>query len=104
MPTDLGGLLITYRVEIKTSIDTFEKDLSDCDGDDSVVISTRSCTIPVSTLRVLPFSLANEVSIYARVTAINIIGESLVSIEGNGATVPIPAVEPDAPTTFVRDE
>lgn len=79
--------------------------MTDCDAENNpTIISSRTCTIPVSTLRTGPYSLANSASVYAKVTSFNAIGDSVPSAEGNGATIPIPPTEPNAPTTFVRNE
>ena len=102
---DQGGLDIDgYRLEIKTSTSSFEKDLTDCDAENSsTIISARTCTIPVSTLRTGLFNLNNLDSVYAQVTAFNTLGDSVTSSEGNGAIIPIPPTEPNAPTTLVKD-
>lgn len=89
-PSDLGGLLInSYKLEIKTSSGSFEKDLTNCNAESVAdIISTRSCTIPVTVLRELPFSIGDSEPISTRVTATNDIGDSVVSAEGS-ATMPI---------------
>ena len=107
LPSDQGGLSIDgYKVEIKTATDTFEQDLTNCDAENEVtIISSRTCTVKVDdTLRQPPFNLADEATVTARVTAINDIGSSQVSSDGSGAIMPIKDVEPDPPTTFIRDE
>ena len=39
LPTDLGGLsILSYKLEIKTSTATFEKDLTNCDAETSSTI------------------------------------------------------------------
>ena len=93
-------------MEIKTATDTFEKDLTNCDAEnDATIISSRTCTVRVDeTLRQPPFGLADSATVTARVTAINDIGSSQVSSEGSGAIMPIADVQPDPPTSFVRDE
>jgi len=51
--------------------------------------------VPITSLRSEPFNLAFGSSIYAKVLAFNIYGDSLMSAEGNGAiilTVPNPPV------------
>ena len=75
-PSDLGGLSISsYKLEIKTSTATFEKDLTNCDAENSSsILSSRSCSIPVTTLRFFPFNLADSASVTVRVTAYNAIG------------------------------
>jgi hypothetical protein len=49
-------------------------------------IST-SCTIPVTVLRGTPYDLEWGSSIFAKVIATNIYGDSLESEEGNGAII-----------------
>lgn len=90
LPSDLGGLSIGgYKVEIKTSTGTFEKETGSCDAEtDSSIIQASSCQISVSTLRASPFNLADSSSVIAIVTAFNDIGSSVTSAEGNGATIP----------------
>ena len=76
--------------------------MTDCDAENSsTIISSRTCTIPVSTLRAGPYNLIDSDSVYARVIAFNSLGDSVTSAEGNGATIPIPPTEPDAPTSLV---
>lgn len=57
----------------------------------------------MSTLRAAPYYLGNTVSVFARVTATNQIGNSSISSEGNGANMPIAAIEPDAPSAFFTE-
>ena len=99
-PADDGGLTIAgYKLEIKTSKSTFEKEITHCNAEvDSNIISVRSCTIPVATLRAVPFDLAVSDSVTARVTAFNSLGESTVSDEGSGAAIPLSTnIEIDKP-------
>ena len=101
LPSDLGGLAIGgYKLEIKASSGTFETDLANCNAEsDSTIISSRTCSVPVSVLRANPFDLGDSSTIFARVTAINDIGSSIASSSGI-ATMPIAPVKPDPPTTF----
>ena len=75
-------------------------DPADCNAEnDSAIISARSCTIPITTLRATPFDLADSASVIARVTAINELGESTVSDEGSGASIPLSTMtETDKPS------
>ena len=52
-----------------------------------MIINALSCTIPVSVLRGAPYFLSWGDSVYATVMATNIIGDSLVSEQGNGAVI-----------------
>jgi hypothetical protein len=61
--------------------------------------TSTTCTIPVTVLRVTPYSLEWGSSIYATVVASNIYGDSDTSVEGNGAMI---TTSPDAPTNFAE--
>ena len=50
--------------------------------------TNTNCSVPVSTLRLSPFNLATNADVYARVTAVNAVGDSTVSSDGNGASIP----------------
>ena len=106
VPSDLGGVQIGgYKLEIKTASGNFAQDFTNCNAmSETTIINSRSCSIPTTVLRALPYNLADEAPIFARVTAINVIGDSTVSTEGSGVLMPIADVEPDAPTTFVRND
>ena len=54
-----------------------------------------TCTVPVTALRAEPFSLDWGTSVFAKVIAINLYGDSLESSEGNGAVI---TTTPDVPT------
>lgn len=65
-----------------------------------MIVSQKSCTVPVTTLRAAPFSLAYGSSIYAKVVAINEKGASTESNPGNGAII---ITYPDAPISLAED-
>ena len=59
-PSDLGGLTITaYVLKIKTSTETYEIDVINCDAGSETITNSRTCTIPVATLKAAPFNLAD---------------------------------------------
>lgn len=62
--------------------------------------TATTCTIPIATLKAAPYSLEWGSSVYAKVIAINIYGDSDESVEGNGAII---VTTPDAPTTLEED-
>lgn len=62
-------------------------------------MSSTSCTIPTATLRAAPFNLPWGSSIYAKVYATNLYGNSFVSNVGNGAII---LTKPDAPNTLAN--
>ena len=57
-----------------------------------------SCTVSISDLKASPYFLANGSSVYASIRAINAIGTSAASPEGNGAILPTVPTIPIAPT------
>jgi len=73
----------------------FSEETANCNGLDSTVISSHSCFVQISDLLDSPFYLAWGSSIYAKVIATNIIGNSIESLEGNGAII---LTNPDYPT------
>ena len=88
--SDDGLTIVGYKLEIKTSSGTYEMETTHCNAEvDLNIISGRSCTIPVATLRAAPFNLADFAPVTARVTALGSLGESTVSEEGSGASVPL---------------
>jgi hypothetical protein len=66
---------------------TFTVALANCNGSNAAVVSARNCTIPSSVFNANPFSLTWGSSIFARVIAINIKGNSVTSDAGNGAVI-----------------
>jgi hypothetical protein len=65
-----------------------------CDATVTSILNAQQCTIPLSTLTAVPYSLVQGDSIFAKVVAINYYGESLESDSGNGAII---YLVPDAP-------
>jgi hypothetical protein len=61
---------------------------------------TTSCTIPVTVLRGTPYDLEWGSSIFAKVIATNIYGDSLESEQGNGAII---TTTPDQPTDLIEN-
>jgi hypothetical protein len=78
---------------------TYTEETANCNGLDSTVISGHSCSVLISDLITAPYHLTWGSSIYAKVTAINIINNSLESLEGNGAII---LTIPDAPTDLAN--
>lgn len=72
---------------------------TDCDGTTSTVISNEYCHIDFSTL-VASLNFNGGESVWAKVVAVNIYGETELSPEGNGAVYTRVA---DAPLTLSED-
>lgn len=56
--------------------------------------------MPALTLRADPFNLPWGTSVFAKITAINIYGDSIDSDEGNGAII---VTKPDPPINLIED-
>lgn len=97
-----GGSAITaYRITIGQSDgSTFTTSPIYCDGSSASVVTAASCSVPISTLRQAPFSLPWGASVYAKVSASNIYGFSVVSTSGNGAII---LTNPDPPTSLIEN-
>lgn len=96
-PNDGGYPILGYIVSIKQSDEAFSVDVTNCDMQAS---TTTQCTIPVATLLAAPFSLDWGQSVFATVSAQNIYGTSLTSLEGNGALL---VTNPDVPLILSED-
>jgi hypothetical protein len=85
---DRGSAITSYVVKIRINDGlTYMAESEACLSTDATVISTRSCSIPISTLMASPYSLPWGSSIYATVQATNAYGTSSVSFAGNGAII-----------------
>jgi hypothetical protein len=88
-PSNGGSALTGYKIYIKQSNNSYSIDSTNCNGMTSAtILSDRSCTIPTSTLSASPFSLSSSASVTAYVIAVNVVGDSSASSDGNGATMP----------------
>jgi hypothetical protein len=100
-PDNRGSPITAYTITVRENDSaTFTTELTDCDGTDSDIVLNRLCSIPISTLRLSPFSLAWGSTIYARVIAINVYGQSTVSSTGSGTII---LTNPDSPTDLEED-
>jgi len=78
--TDNGAPITAYKVYIRHSdLNNYSLMLSQCDGSNSTVFAAKQCTISFSALMQAPFALQPGTSIFAKVAAVNLIGESYLS-------------------------
>lgn len=59
-----------------------------------------TCSVPIAALISAPYSLDWGVSVYAKVVAINLYGDSLESVEGNNAII---STSPDKPIDLAEN-
>ena len=72
---------------IKQSDGLYSEQLDNCDGRWASLVRDQTCTIPLLVLQAAPYNWALGDSIYAKVSASNVWGESAMSTPGNGAIV-----------------
>lgn len=77
IPYDGAAPITSYIIVIRESDEnTFTEESITCDGTDYDILTNLECLVPISKLIVEPYSLAWGSSIYAKVTAVNEIGNS----------------------------
>jgi hypothetical protein len=101
----MGSPILGFNVYILTSDGvTFGQSYTFCNGGSASVISTRSCSIPVATLRSSPFNLPWGTTVKATVVAYNSYGDSVNSTIGFGSgSTPIIVTVPDAPINLAEN-
>lgn len=98
-PWNGGSDILSYTISFQHSdLTTYSEDVTICDGSVAEIISARTCTIASTVFTATPFNYAWGSSIYAKVYASNIKGDSVESLAGNGAVI---LRVPDAPISLV---
>jgi hypothetical protein len=94
-PGDGSSIITGYKIEIQSNEPSvYYEDLTDCDGSQQTVVDGLQCIVPITTLLAEPFNLPWGSLIYAKVTAINVVGLSDVSDPGSGVQI---LTRPDPP-------
>jgi hypothetical protein len=96
----MGSPITGYKLEIKKSDGTYSEELTQCDARRDPIPTALTCMVTKSALRTDPYNLQWGDDVWARVTAINLYGDSLVSEPGNGAKL---LTYPDPPINLVED-
>ena len=93
-PYDGGSPILSYEITIRESDYFTYSTTAECDGTTSDVITNASCRVSFDTLVAFPYELPWGSSVYAKIIATNIVGESRQSYPGNGAVL---YTQPDPP-------
>ena len=97
---DQGSPIKGYKLFIQGHDGEYRHETTECDGNSAEVIANRVCLISLSRLTAAPYSLVLDESIWVKVIATNIYGDSEFSVEGNGALIKL---VPDAPISLACD-
>lgn len=85
---DRGSPITSFDVKIRESDGlTFTSEAVSCLPSDAILISTMSCSVPITTLLASPYNLPWGSSIFAQISATNSYGTSVLSQGDNGAII-----------------
>jgi len=100
-PSSNGTPILSYTVLIRKSDGlSFATELTGCNSSNSALVTSRQCVIAVANLVAAPFNLPYGSSIFAKIVATNIKGDSIESNAGNGAII---VTIPDPPINLVEN-
>jgi hypothetical protein len=101
VPYDGSSPITGYKVFIRHFDEvSYSEEYENCSYDDITILDNRLCTIPITHLIANPYNLGWGQGVYAKISAINIVGESERSEEANGAII---LTAPDKPI-FLTNE
>ena len=101
VPYNGGSTITSYTITIRESDGvTFSEDATSCDGSDPTIMAQKRCVVSFDVFRGEQFNLPWGSSIYAKVYAKNIMGDSITSAAGNGAII---TTTPSAPIDLIFD-
>jgi molybdopterin-binding protein len=87
-PSNGGSPISKYTITFRQSDGiTYTENTAICNGALTATITSLMCTISFTSFTEAPYNLAWGSSIYAKVKATNIMGDSQVSVAGNGALI-----------------
>jgi len=87
LPYDGGASISSYTIVIMTASGSYVEDMTNCDGRNPTILAQRTCTIPITALKAVPYSHPWGASIFVKVLATNEAGPSAFSVAGNGAII-----------------
>jgi hypothetical protein len=87
-PVSNGSPISAYRIYVQEHGSTTFTEVSvECVGTDSTVISSRTCSISLTTLKLSPYLLVKDDSVVAKIVSVNVYGDSDQSFQGSGAVM-----------------
>jgi len=99
-PFNQGSALLAYKITIKAADGSYSEDLTNCNGQNLLILANARCDVPIAALRSSSvYNLPWGSSVWAKIIAYNKYGQSLESPEGNGARI---LTIPDSPTALTE--
>ena len=86
-PITNGSPITAYKILIKQRDAIFKQESVECRGESADVISARSCSIALATLKASPYFLVQGNDVVAQVISVNVYGESVQVVTGSGAKI-----------------
>jgi hypothetical protein len=87
-------VILGYKIYIRASDQIYYQEEVNCAAFTAAIVAARKCSVPLHVLTSEPYSLIKGNSVYAKIIAVNMYGDSLYSQEGNGAVM---IIVPDSP-------
>ena len=87
-PVSNGSPVTAYKILVEEK-DTgvFTQEAVDCDGTSSGVVTSKQCSIQLTTLKASPYNLVQGDNVNIRVVSVNLYGDSAQSFTGSGAVI-----------------
>jgi hypothetical protein len=86
-PIANGSPITAYRILIRQKDLTFTQESIECDGTKTALITSRTCSIALLTLKASPYLLVKGDSIVAQIISVNLYGDSVQVVTGSGAVI-----------------
>jgi hypothetical protein len=98
-PYDRGAPILGYKILIQKADGVYDEELTNCDGSDPTIIAALSCDIPASALLATPHELPWGATVYTKVVAYNLLGDSHDSPIASNTFI---RTKPDAPVLVLK--
>ena len=86
-PVTNGSPITAYKIIIKQKDQTYTQESIECVPINPALIASRLCSIALTTLKASPYNLIKGDSVVAQIISVNVYGESVQVVTGNGAVI-----------------
>ena len=99
-PVTNGSPITAYKIFIRRKDLTFNQESVECVGTNAALIADRTCSVALATLKASPYSLVKGDSVVAQIFSVNVYGDSVQVVSGDGALI---RDLPDPPLNLAND-